>query len=120
MKEQDDINDTAPGGQREVTYEQVVPKMPLLDSYLMEVLRLHPAVDNLWRRTTRDMEILGKFVPNDSRLIFDLPGPQTDENLYVNAEELIPERWLQHPKPPPILSFGAPGSPHHCIGAGFA
>jgi len=66
------------------------------------------------------MEILGKFVPKDSRIIFDVPGPHTDETLYVCPEQLIPERWLQNPKPPPVLSFGAPGSPHYCNGAAFA
>lgn len=101
VKEQDDIIDAFAGGEREVTYEQVVSKMPLLDSYLMEILRLHPATDTLWRRTTCDMEILGKFVPKDSRLILDIPSTQTDENIYANAGKLIPERWLQHPEPPP-------------------
>jgi len=115
-KEQDDIV----GGEREVTYEQIVSKMPLLDSYLMEVLRLFPAVGSLWRRTTCDVEILGKYVPKDSRLIFDILGPHLDETRYSNGKEIIPERWLQHPKPPPILSFGSPGSPHYCIGAVFA
>lgn len=120
VKEQDDIIGTFSGGEREVTYEQIVSEMPLLDSYIMEVLRLFPALDMLWRRTACDMEILGTFVPKRARLIFDVPGTHNNESIYKNAEEFIPERWVEHPKPPPVLAFGAPGSPHYCIGAGFA
>lgn len=45
MTEQNDIIDAFAGGEREVTYEQVFAKMPLLDSYLMEILRLFPPAD---------------------------------------------------------------------------
>jgi len=117
MKEQDAIMDT---GEREVTYEQVQSKMPLLDAYLMEILRLFPAADGLPRKTTRDVEILGKFVPGGSKVRLNFSGPHTDENLYVSGKEIILERWLQHPKPPPILTFGGPGSAHYCIGAAFS
>jgi len=86
VREQDVITDTFAEGKREVTYEQTVLKMPLLDSYLMEILQLFPPVDLLFRRTTSDMEILGKFVPKGARCIFIASGPQNDESLYANAE----------------------------------
>lgn len=118
VKEQDAIVG-ASAGEREVTYEQVQMKMPLLDSYIMEILRLFPAPDWLDRYTRRDVEILGKFVPKGTRLKIDL-GPHTDEDVYENGDQIIPERWLQTPKPPAVLAFGAPGSAHYCIGASFA
>jgi len=117
-EEQDDIVGAA--GETDVTYEQLNSQMPLLDAYLTEILRLFPPTPSLARRTTCDLEILGKYVPKGSRLSLDISGAHHDNNIYANATQLIPDRWLSRPKPPAILSFGAPGSAHYCIGAGFA
>lgn len=43
--------------------------------------------------------------------------------MYKNAKQFIVDRFLDEDgekKAPPILTFGAPGSAHHCIGYAFA
>ncbi len=125
IAEQDRIMASAPDGDDTLTYEQVMHQMPLLDSFLMEILRLHPAAAGINRRTARDVEILGRFVPKDKVLFCDFLTAMRDPNLYPEPNKIVLERFLKKEgesktMPPPVLSFGVPGSPHYCIGALFA
>lgn len=119
VAEQDALMHAA-GGVRDVTYEQTASGMPLLDSYLTEILRRHPAIAGQTRIATRDVEVLGYFIPKGSAVFLSFDAAQADDSVYPNASIVIPERFLAKPKPPPVLSFGAPGSPHYCIGATLA
>ena len=110
-------------GNREVTYEQAATKMPLLDSFLLEVLRFYPAINGMSRKVTQDVEILGRYIPRGSNVFCDFKVAHRNHALYPDANSFIPERFLKRegePKPPAILTFGAPGSPHYCIGAAFS
>lgn len=60
MKEQDKLI-AVHGGIRDVTYNQL-SEMPLLDSFISETLRLHPAALSIERIASEDVEILGRFV----------------------------------------------------------
>ncbi len=42
IAEQDQIISNAAAGDQTVTYEQITSQMPLFDSFLQEILRLHP------------------------------------------------------------------------------
>ena len=110
-------------GNVEVTYEQAATKMPLLDSFLLEILRFYPAINGINRKVSRDVEILGRFVPRGSNIYCEFKPAHRDDALYPDANSFKPERFLKkegQPKPPSILTFGAPGSPHYCIGAAFS
>ena len=101
-----------------VTYEQVASEMPLLDSFLNEILRLRPAAVGVNRRITRDVEILGYYLPKDTVVFCDFMAAMRNPHIYPQPDTLIVDRFLN--KTPSILSFGAPGSAHYCIGAAFA
>lgn len=119
IAEQDEIVKKA-GGVRDVTYEQTASEMPLLDSYLTEILRLFPPVTGMGRVANHDVEILNCYFPKGRAFFCDFDSAHRDAKLYPDPNKLIPERFLATPKPPPVLSFGPPGSAHYCIGSHFA
>ncbi len=119
VAEQDAIVAEA-GGDVAVTYEQTVSEMPLLDSFITEMLRLHPAAPAVGRKIVKDVEILGRFVSKDTKIFCDIEAAHRNANIYPDPHTIVVDRFLKRegqPKPPPVLSFGAPGSPHYCIGA---
>jgi len=125
-KEQADILESRSDGDTyryEPTYQEITSKMPLLDSYLTEVLRLHPPISGMHRKPVRDVEILGKLVKAGTTIYFELQPSMRNEELYENANTLVLDRFLKRPgvaQPPKILSFGAPGDIHHCLGASMS
>ncbi len=119
VAEQDAIV-AAAGGDVTVTYEQTVSEMPLLDSFIMEILRIHPAASAVSRRIAKDVEVLGRFLPKDSKIFIDISAAHRNANIYPDPHTIVMDRFLKRegqPKPPALLAFGAPGSPHYCIGA---
>ncbi len=122
VAEQDAIV-AAADGVKNVTYQQLMNEMPLLDSYILEILRTKPPAGYLGRKVSKDIELLGYYVPKDSLVFLDLFGVHFDPKLYPEPHKTIVDRFVKEegkPKPPGILSFGAPGSPHYCIGATLA
>ena len=49
------------------TYEQAVSEMPLLDSFITEMWRMHPAVPAFTGEIAKDVVELGRFLPTDSK-----------------------------------------------------
>ncbi len=122
MAEQDTIV-AAVDGVKNVTYQQLMNEMPLLDSYILEILRTRLPIPLVGRKVSKDIEMLGHYVPKDSLVFMDLAGVHSDPKLYPEPHKIIVDRFVKEegkPKPPSILSFGAPGSPHYCIGAALA
>lgn len=109
-------------GSRNVTYEQVVSKMPLLDSFMTEMLRMHPPGWGIFRVANRDVKLLGKYVKAEEVLFLDFRGAMRDPNMYPDPDSIQIDRFLKQEgkKPPPrVVAFGGRGSPHYCIGAGL-
>ncbi len=122
VAEQDPIV-AAADGVKNVTYQQLMNEMPLLDSYILEILRARPPVGVLGRKVSKDIEMLGYYVPKDTLVFLDLVAVHLDSKLYPDPHKIVVDRFVKKegkPKPPGILSFGAPGSPHYCIGAALA
>ena len=122
VAEQDSIVAAADGA-KEVTYQQLMNEMPLLDSYILEILRTRLPIPLLGRKVSKDIELLGHYVPKDSVVFLDLVAVHSDPKLYPDPHKIIVDRFVKEegkPKPPSILSFGAPGSHHYCIGAALA
>ena len=121
LAEQDDIMKKA--GSREVLYEQL-DNMPLLDSYITEIMRLYPAGNGIMRMVEKDVVLLGKKVKKGTVLFLDLQAALRDESIYPNSEAVVMDRFLKKENGKQearrILAFGGKGSPHFCIGAALA
>lgn len=118
-----DATVAANNGEQDVTCEQVMKGMPLLDSFISETMRMRPAESQLYRIADKDVEILGKFVPKGTMICLNNYSAHLDEKVYKNAKQFVVDRFTiqeDKEKPPPILSFGAPGSVHYCIGYALA
>ena len=118
--EQEALIDSA--GNRQLTHQQVTQAMPLLDSYISEVMRLYPAVPMLARSLTTDSEIHGYRVNEGSRIILDILTSQRDAKYYEKPEQLKIDRFLRSKNPlqHEIIAFGPPGGAHFCLGAALA
>lgn len=106
-------------GERQVAYEQVMQGMPLLCSFVTESLRVHPASMGSVRVAGEDVEIMGHLVRKGSLINLNFCAAHFDENIYPNAHELIPERFMTG-NTSPILTFGVRGSTHYWSGAALA
>lgn len=119
----------------ELTIEAVTKHMPLLDSFLCEVLRLWPPAPMLHRKVLDDIELAGHRVEKDSIIYFDMLLSQRDPKYYHNPEEFDMFRfWNDHGKAHAngngsgtaaadagkMISFGVLGGSHFCIGYALA
>lgn len=121
-KEQEDLISAA-AGDRAVTYDQTNTQMPLLDSYITEIMRLHPAASGLSRRAAADAEVMGRYVKKDTTVLVSLANAMRDERFYPQPNTLKVDRFVPKKGEPPatkILSFGGPGSPHYCLGGALS
>ncbi len=113
----------AAAGSKDVTFEQVTSMMPLLDSFLTEMLRMHPAVIGVARVVAKDLNLLGHYVKAGDKVFLDFMAAMRDHRMYPDADKLIVDRFVRKPgkpSPPRVVSFGGPGSPHYCLGAALA
>ncbi len=119
--EQDDIVRRA--GSARVTFDQL-EQMPLLDSYLKEIMRLFPAGNGIMRNVEKDVVLMGKRIPKGTNVFCDLQAANRDEAVFHDAEKLIMDRFVvKHDgsdPPPRIIAFGGQASPHFCIGSALA
>ncbi len=119
--EQDEI--VMQAGSTQLQYEQL-EKMPLLDSYLYEIMRLYPAGNGIMRMVEKDVVLLGKKVTKGTMLFFDLQAALRDEDIYPNALTLVMDRFMKKQnggqEAQKALVFGGQDSPHFCVGAALA
>lgn len=121
VEEQDELVREA--GTTEVSYDQVKGNMPLLNSFINEILRTHPAAGGALRVPTKDVEILGKRVKAGEKIFLDFKGAMRDPRMYPDPNVIKIDRFVKKPgeKPAPrVISFGVPGSPHYCLGAALS
>lgn len=98
-------------------------KMPYTDAAIKETLRLHPSAMVAQRRTIRDCELGGHFIPANTILFL---VPQYNHRMaeyWDNPHSFEPDRWLdprnEHKRHPfNFVGFG--GGAHKCIGMHFA
>ena len=84
------------------------------EAFAEEVLRLFAPAQGLFRTATRDTELGGTPIPKGSRVMLRWGAGNTDDDLFVNAEELD----LSRPNSHQHLTFGH--GPHKCQGATLA
>ncbi len=121
QEEQDRIVSEAES--KEVTYDQILSKMPLLESFITEILRLYPAIIGASRKASQDINVLGHYVEAGSIIFFDFISAMRDERMYEDPHTLKVDRFVKEKGKTPaprIFTFGTPGSPHFCLGAALA
>lgn len=105
------------------TYEAVT-KLPLLQSFILEVLRMRPPVAMWYRRTSDALSIDGIGIPSDAIVGLDIWAAQRDGRVFQNPDEFQIDRFLQNrptsSPPSSVIAFGAAGGPHYCLGAQLA
>jgi cholest-4-en-3-one 26-monooxygenase len=85
----------------------------LVDSAVEEILRYAPAVHNFRRQTTRDTEIRGVPIPENSKVVLWYPSANRDEEVFAD-----PQRFDVRRHPNDHLAFGI--GEHFCLGASLA
>jgi cytochrome P450 len=89
-----------------------------LDAVVNETLRARPVVEIAARRLSAPLELGGYLLPAGTTVGVSIGGVQRSE-VYDDAEEFRPERFLDRSAPPyTLVPFG--GGTHRCIGASFA
>jgi cytochrome P450 len=109
-------------GKKFLTYEDL-EKMSSMNLVFDEVLRLHPSVQLMTRRTVRECEIGGYRVPANTMIYIPPTYNHKMEKYWTNPEKFDPERFhdsrAEHKKHPfQYIAFG--GGAHKCIGMHFA
>ena len=85
----------------------------LVSAAVEETVRFDCPVQNLGRQTTREVEISGMTIPEDSRVIVSYGAANRDPAAFEAAEEYRPERSERR-----HMGFGQ--GVHFCLGAGLA
>lgn len=93
--------------------------MPLLDSFISEVLRIPTPRAFTRRLAIEDVELMGHLVRKGTLIGLNFAAAHSDENIFPKATELVPHRYMSS-KTRPILTLGAPGSAYHCSGFALA
>lgn len=101
---------------------QEINRLHFLDQIIKETMRLYPPIHVGNRMTDTDMKLQGCPVPKGRRVMLSYYLTHREENVWVDADRFIPERFERNaPRNQPPLSylpFG--GGPRNCIGAAFA
>ncbi|KAK4262681.1 hypothetical protein QN277_028215 [Acacia crassicarpa] len=72
-----------------------IAKLPYLQAILKETFRLHPAVPFLLpRKAEIDVELGGYTIPKGAQVLVNVWAIGRDASLWKNAEQFIPERFL--------------------------
>jgi len=120
---QDKVREEAQAlGKKFLTYEDI-ENMTSMNLVFDEVLRLHPSVQLMTRRTVRECEIGGYRVPANTMIFIPPTYNHKMEKYWTNPEKFDPERFhdsrAEHKKHPfQYIAFG--GGAHKCIGMHFA
>ncbi|CAG2103500.1 unnamed protein product, partial [Medioppia subpectinata] len=94
-------------------YEKL-QKMPLLDAFIKEVMRLNCSVSRVDRMLTKDMYLEGIYLPKGTSIVIPIWALHLDPDHFADPDEFKPERFLQENlddiKPYTYLPFSWPGA----------
>ena len=100
-------------------------KLPFLDAFTNEVMRLKPVAPLHILEPVKDVEILGCLIPKGTTIMLPVRRMATREESFVNAQSFSPERWLNPREekdyvhdPGASIPFGA--GPRMCPGRALA
>ena len=87
--------------------------LSLLPSTVEEVLRFNPSVIQFRRTATRDLELAGRSIAEDDRVVINYASANRDQSVFDE-----PDRFDITRDPNPHISFG--DGTHFCLGANLA
>jgi cytochrome P450/NADPH-cytochrome P450 reductase len=87
--------------------------LSLLPGAIEEVLRFSPSVIQFRRTATRDLELAGRRIAEDDRVIINYASANRDDTVFAD-----PDRFDIGRDPNPHISFG--DGTHYCLGANLA
>lgn len=93
---------------------------PYLDAVINETMRLYPPVWILGRDATADVEAAGWRIRKGATVLMSQLVTHRSDELYQNASEFRPERWLERAEPQAFAFFPFGGGARKCIGDQFA
>ena len=108
---------------RSVAWEDIGTNVPLLEQTFHEILRMHPPVPQLMRRTIRETELGGYHIPADSMVAISPVFCHRMPEYWSDPHEFDPDRFgpeRQENKRHPFLWVPFGGGAHKCIGLHFA
>jgi cytochrome P450 family 135 len=91
-----------------------------LDAVVKEVLRVRPALTIAPRRLHGPVQIAGWSIPAGIQVAACIWLSMRREDLWQNAGEFRPERWLEDPPPSTVSWIPFGGGVRRCAGAPFA
>jgi cytochrome P450 len=97
-------------------------KLPLLDCVMKETLRMNAPVGGLFRETVKDTELLGRYIPANTRLVSMIHSMQRMEPWWNDPDTFDPERFAEPRREDKSHRYAwAPfgGGAHKCIGMHF-
>ncbi len=109
-------------GKAAIDYEDI-DKLPGLELALKETLRINAPVGMLFRKTVRDTDILGKFIPEGTLVAINPWATMLLDEWWPNPSAWDPERFSPERREDKVHRFAwAPfgGGAHKCIGLYFA
>src|SRR5207248_5417671 len=91
-----------------------------LEATIKETLRMRPAIVDVARRLTRDIELAGYRIPAGALVLPSIAAIHFREDLYPQPDEFRPERFLGTTQPESYTWIPFGGGVRRCIGASFA
>ncbi|KAK7396277.1 hypothetical protein VNO78_17169 [Psophocarpus tetragonolobus] len=83
-------------GTSRLVNESDVPYLRYLQCVVKEALRLHPTAPFALRQSAEDCRINGYYIKSQTRTLINVYAIMRDPQEWLNPEEFIPERFLEH------------------------
>ena len=83
------------GNERHAT-PTTLAQMPYLKAWIRETLRLYPVLSSLSRILAEDTVLSGFQIPAGTQVTILLYYMSRNENIFEDAENFKPDRWLRH------------------------
>ncbi|XP_073138330.1 cytochrome P450 93A2-like [Henckelia pumila] len=81
-------------GSTRLVQESDIPSLPYLNAVVKETLRLHLSLPLVFRKCREDCMISGYNISKNSRVVVSIYAINRDPDVWENAIEFIPERFL--------------------------
>jgi cytochrome P450 len=108
-------------GDREPVRREDLPRLPLTQALMLEILRRYPVTMGAVRQTGQPMALGGETLAAGTQVMILLHALHHHPDFWDDPEQLKPERWLASPAPKVPFSY-VPflDGPRKCIGRAMA
>jgi cytochrome P450 len=108
-------------GKTAIDYDDL-DALPVLDTVMKETLRLNAPVGGLFRQTVKDTELLGHYIPANTKVMVGIYPTQRMEPWWTEPDTFDPDRFAEPRREDKAHRYAwAPfgGGAHKCIGMHF-